>query len=82
MLKQATLTYGEVERFAFARSELFAQDTPLQSAEPAVLSKGKYSFACWIYLAGSVVATLGWLWFLARIALRLALMMWGFWQNI
>ena len=73
---------GEVERIAFAKWELFAQGTPLQSAEPACLSKGKYDLRCWIYLAASAAATLGWIWFLARVALGLLLTMWGFLQNI
>jgi hypothetical protein len=84
MLQRVT-TYGEVdgevERIAFAKWELFAQGT-LQSAEPASLSKGKYDLRCWIYLAASAAATLGWIWFLARVALGLLLTMWGFLQNI
>ena len=83
MLQRVT-TYGEVdgevERIAFAKCELFG--TPLQSAEPVPLSKEKYDLRCRIYLAASAVATLGWIWFLARIALGLLLTMWGFLQNI
>jgi len=79
---QRVTTYGDVERIAFAKLELFAQGTPLQSAEPAPLSKGKYDLRCWIYLAASAVATLGWIWFLARNALGLLQTMWGFLQNI
>jgi len=45
---QRVTTYGDVERIAFAKLELFAQGTPLQSAEPAPLSKGKYDLRCWI----------------------------------
>ena len=81
MLQRVT-TYEDVERIAFAKLKLFAQGTPLQSAEPAPLSKGKHDLRCWIYLAASAVATLGWIWFLARIALGLLQTMWGFLQNI
>lgn len=81
MLQRVT-AYGEVERIAFAKSELFAQGRPLQSAEPAPLYKGKYDPRCWIYLAANAVVTLGWIWFLARIGLGLVQTMWGFLQNI
>ena len=81
MLQRVT-TYGDVEQIAFAKSELFAQGTPLQSAEPAALSKGKYDLRCWIYLATSAVATLGWSCFIARIAIGLLQTMWGFLQDI
>jgi hypothetical protein len=80
MFKHAT-TYGGVERIAFAKSELFAQDTPFQPAETAPLSKGKHRLACGIYLITSAVATFGWVWLLARITLRLIQSVAGFWPQ-
>ena len=65
MIRRA-ITYEEAERVAFAKSEVIAQDSSLPLANTQ-----QYSPACWIYLAGIAVATFGWLWFLARIALRL-----------
>jgi hypothetical protein len=61
--------------FASAKSEVVYQDTSLRAA-------GTYGLACWIYLAASAVATLGWFWFLASITLSLVQTMWGFWQDM
>jgi hypothetical protein len=81
MIERA-ITYGEVERVAFAKPELFVQGSSLQPAKPAPLFKTNYRLACWIYLTASAVATLGWLLFLARMALRLVQIAWGLLENI
>jgi hypothetical protein len=48
-------------------------------AKPEVTPEGPgHSLSCWIYLASSAVATLGWFWFLARIGLWLFQIVWGF----
>jgi hypothetical protein len=44
---------------------------------PPATYRPKYGLACWIYLAASTIATLGWLWFLAETALWV----WRFWRG-
>jgi hypothetical protein len=62
MMNQAS-TYEEVESASFVKSE--AIDSTLLPAE----SRRPTSLSCWIYLMTISVAMLGWIWFLARIAL-------------
>ncbi len=79
MIKRAftAITYEKFERGAFAKTEVIDRDTSLPSA-----GMGQYGLACWIYLAASAVATLGWIWFLARISLQLLRIAWGFLENL
>jgi hypothetical protein len=60
-----------VERNDSAKSKVTDQNTPLQSAEPAPLPALRYSLAHAAYIAAIAVATLGWLWLMAWIALKL-----------
>ena len=58
-----------VERKVSAESKVTYQDIPLQSAKPAPRRSSRLVLAG--YVAAIVLATLGWLWLIAWIALRL-----------
>jgi hypothetical protein len=61
-----------VERNVSAKSKLAADQTKrLRSAEPAPLPAPRHRLAPVIYIAAIAVATLGWLWFIGWIALKL-----------
>jgi hypothetical protein len=76
-MPKRAITFEEIEHVAFAKSEVIDQKTSPPSAATA-----QYSLACWIYLAAGAITSLGWIWFLARIALRLLRTVWGFFENI
>jgi hypothetical protein len=61
----------KVERDVFAESEVTDQDRPFQSAEDAAPSARSYSLVGAVYLAAIGVATIGWLWLIAWIAMQL-----------
>jgi hypothetical protein len=61
----------KVERDVFAESEVTDQDRPFQSAEDAGPSARSYSLVRAVYLAAIGVATIGWLWLIAWIAMQL-----------
>jgi hypothetical protein len=64
--------YEEVQSTSFVKLE--AIDSTFLPAE----SRHQISLACWIYLAAISVSTLGWIWFLARIALMLVAAIFSF----
>jgi len=57
------LAYDEAERLAIPSPETTA-DISVQ----ATTTGSRYNRACWIYLASSAIATVGWIWFLASSA--------------
>jgi hypothetical protein len=71
MMNRAS-AYEEVESASFVKSE--AIDSTFLPAE----SRRKINLSCWIYLAAISVSTLGWIWFLARIALMLVAAVFSF----
>jgi hypothetical protein len=70
MMSHAT-TYEEVEGVSSVNSEAVHHSTL------PVVTRHQFSLSCWIYLAAISVATLGWVWFLARIALLLVQAVWS-----
>jgi hypothetical protein len=71
MMDHAT-TYEELESASSVNSEA------IDNSSPPAVSRRQISLSCWIYLAAISVATLGWIWFLARIALLLVQAVWIF----
>ncbi len=63
----------------FAQSKAIDQDASFQAAKPEASGYGKYSLACGIYLVAIAVATIGWLWLIAWMALRLMQSVAGSW---
>jgi hypothetical protein len=61
----------KVERDVFAESEVTDQNRPFPSAEDAAPSARSYSLVRAVYLAAIGVATIGWLWLIAWIAMQL-----------
>jgi hypothetical protein len=61
----------KVERDVFAESEVTDQDGPFQSTEDAAPSARSYSLVRAVYLVAIGIATIGWLWLIAWIAMRL-----------
>jgi hypothetical protein len=61
----------KVERDVFAESEVTDQGRPFPSAEAAAPSARSYSLVRAVYLAAIGVATIGWLWLIAWIAMQL-----------
>jgi hypothetical protein len=61
----------KVERNVSARSKVTDQNAPLQSAEPMPLPALRHGLAPVVYIAAIAAATLGWLWLIVWIALKL-----------
>jgi hypothetical protein len=60
-----------VERDVSVKSKIANRNPRLPSAEAAPLPAIRHGFAHVIYVAATAVATLGWLWLIGWIALKL-----------
>jgi hypothetical protein len=60
-----------VERNVSAKSKVANQNPRPPSAEPAPLPALRHGLAHVVYVAATAVATLGWLWLIGWIALKL-----------
>jgi hypothetical protein len=61
----------KIERDVFGESSLTDRNPQFQSAAPAPLLNRRYSLVRAIYIAVLAAATLGWLWLIAWIAVKL-----------